>query len=177
MIKDSIEQTKLWLEKIVIDLSLCPFAAKVYYDNNIEFIPTDFTDIESSIHLLQKAITTILNPNTNFTTSLVIYESGLETFEHYLDVFYALEVTTLDPIMQHKIQFASFHPDYQFESTQHSDIENYTNRSPFPLIHILRTDDVTAAIESHPDINSVPFQNIEKMKKMGLEKIKALFLG
>jgi len=172
---DCINQTKAWLEKIVIDLSLCPFAARVYYDSNILFLSIDFRDIETSIDIIEKAIQDILDPKTFFTTCLIIFNSGLESFDKYLDVYYTIEDIILHSNDNTKIQFASFHPEYQFESTQKSDIENYTNRSPFPIIHLLRTDLVEEAIESHPDIDSVPIQNIKKMEEMGLGRLKSLF--
>jgi len=173
---DSIKQTKEWLEKIVIDLSLCPFAAKVYQEDKILFLETDFTNIESSINLTKNGIQEILDPNTSFTTCLIIFKSGLESFEEYLDIYYSLEDIALHSNPNAKIQFASFHPEYQFEGTQKSDLENYTNRSPFPIIHLLRIDDVTEAIKSHPDIKSVPAENIKKMEALGLEGINKLFM-
>ena len=174
---EPITLTKQWLEKIVIDLSLCPFAAKVFYEDNILFLSADFTTIESSILITEKAIRDILNPQTSFTTCLIIYKSGLDSFDEFLDVYYTIEDIILNSNHNPKIQFASFHPLYQFEGTQQSDLENYTNRSPYPIIHVLRTDDVTAAVESHADIESVPTRNIEMMKDLGLEKIKKLFEG
>lgn len=172
---DPISKTKKWLEKIVIELSLCPFAAQVYYNNNILFLAIDFTDIETSIKTIENAIIDIINPKTNFTTCLIIYKSGLTSFDNYLDVYYTIEDIILHSNNNNKIQFASFHPEYQFEGTQKSDIENYTNQSPFPIVHLLQTDLVQKAIESHPDINTVPYQNIEKMKELGLEKLKLIF--
>jgi len=174
---DAVDQTKRWLEKIVIDLSLCPFAAQVFFNNNIIFSAIEFKDVETSITIIENAIQDILDPDTKFTTCLIIFNSELESFEKYLDVYYTIEDIILHSNNNTKIQFASFHPKYQFEGTQQSDIENFTNRSPFPIIHLLRTDLVEEAIESHPDIDAVPVQNIKKMKEMGLDRLKSLFEG
>jgi len=107
-----------------------------------------------------------LSSQSQHTTCLLIIESGLESFELYLDVYYAIEESIMNSQLKTDIQFASFHPEYQFEGTAKGDIENYTNRSPFPIIHILRSDDVTDAIESHPEIESIPLQNIKKIESM-----------
>lgn len=173
--KDSISRTKEWLENIIIDLSLCPFASKVYFDNSILYQPTHFSSIESCTDVLQSAISEILNLDSQFTTCLIIFETGLETFENYLDVYYSFEDSITNSPLKNEIQLASFHPDYQFEGTQKTDLQNYTNRSPYPIIHLLRVNDVTDAINSHIDIDSIPLRNIETMNGLGLERLRSLF--
>jgi hypothetical protein len=73
-----------------------------------------------------------------------------------------------------KFQLASFHPAYQFAGTKEGDPTNYTNRSPLPLIHIIRTEEVADAIASHPDIDSVPLANKAKMRELGVEQLRAM---
>lgn len=172
---DSIKQTKEWLEKIVIGLPLCPFASKVYIENQILFLPVDFSTIQSLIKVFEDSINTILDVHSHDTTALIIINSGLDNFEDYLDVFYTLEEKLIEEKKDKNIQLASFHPGYQFDGTKISDVSNYTNRSPYPIIHLLRTDLVKEAIVMHPDIESVPAQNIFKMEELGVEGIKRLF--
>jgi len=172
---DSIKRTQKWLSDIVINLSLCPFAKKVFIENQILFVQCDFTELKLLSETVDDTIQTILNVDTQFTTALIIIHSGLDQFGVYLDVLNTLEQHLMSDGKNEYIQIASFHPQYQFAETELSDIENYTNRSPYPIIHLLRVDDVSAAINSHPDIDSIPVQNILKMKRLGLEGIKSLF--
>ena len=72
------------------------------------------------------------------------------------------------------IQLASFHPDYQFEDTEPTDVENYTNRSPFPMLHLLREDSITRAIEAYPEVGNIPENNIDTMNSLGLTRVKQM---
>ncbi len=172
---ESIRRTKDWLEKVVIDLGLCPFASKVFYDNKILFITTEFHTIQKSLDVITNSADSILSVDTNVTTSLIIFETGLESFDHYLDLYYTIEDHINKSYLENTIQLASFHPLYQFDGTELSDLENFTNRSPYPIIHLLQTDDVTEAVASYPDTEQVPIRNIKKMTEMGLDYLKALF--
>jgi hypothetical protein len=172
---ESVKRTKDWLEKIVIDLGLCPFAAKVFYEKKILFVTTQFNTIQKSFDVITNSADSILSIDNNFSTSLIIFETGLESFNDYLDLYYTLEDHISHSYLESHIQLASFHPRYQFDGTDVSDLGNYTNRSPYPIIHLLRTDDVTEAIKSYPNITEIPNQNIAKMTKLGYEGLKILF--
>lgn len=170
-----IEQTKNWLENIVIQLGLCPFAAKVFYENQILFQSIEFDDIHTLGQSINESIQTILDIDSTYTTALLVITSGLSTFDDYLEAFYTIEERIANDQQDEHIQLASFHPHYQFEGTAPNDPSNSTNRSPYPIIHILRTDLVEKAIEGYPDIHSVPSNNIKKMNELGMKKIKQLF--
>ena len=79
--------------------------------------------------------------------------------------------------MEGIFQIASFHPKYQFGGTERDDPENYTNRSPYPMLHLLREDSLEAAIDAYPDVDAIPDNNIQMMNDMGTEKMKALLAG
>lgn len=172
---DSIEGTKKWLSGIVIELSLCPFASKVFTENQILFLSIDFISIQSLIEAFENSIIKLMDLDSQFTTALLIITSGLESFENYLDVFYTLEDKLIYDTKDKDIQLASFHPNYQFDGTKISDVSNYTNRSPYPIIHLLRTDLVEQAIDSYPNVDAVPVENIKKMERLGLDKLMSLF--
>lgn len=158
----------------MIDLGLCPFAFEVFSKDKILYKELGFDDPEHLVAAFSEAINTVLDESHKATTALLIITSGLEVFDDYLAVYHSLEAL-LDTLVEGKhIQLASFHPQYQFDNTEEEDIENYTNRSPYPLIHILRTDEVAEAIASHPDIHSVPTHNIATMKKLGRESLQKL---
>lgn len=168
-----IERTKAWLKEVVIGLGLCPFAFEVYNKNLITYHEVPFHD--AALFLSEfSAIASTTIKNEDQSTSLIIIPEGLEQFEDYLSVFAVLESYLIEQNLDSEIQMASFHPLYCFEGTQEQDPENYTNRSPYPIIHLLKVAAVEAAIESHPDITRVPKENIALMKKIGRTSIVAI---
>ncbi len=171
----AIEETKGWLKNIVIQLGLCPFAAKVFYEKQILYNTIDFDHVDALSQLIDESIQTVLDDDSNYTTALLIITSGLTSFEDYLDAFYTIEEQLSKDLQDKHIQLASFHPLYQFEGTAPSDLSNYTNRSPYPIIHLLRTDLVAQAIKSYPDVQSIPTNNIKRLNEIGIQKIKELF--
>jgi len=169
-----IEVVDRWIQQVVIDLGLCPFAYEVHAKKQILFVTTEFREAEPFVELLQNCITHILSSDLTETTALIIINSGLEKFEDYMLVYYSLEKLLPQLEQGEEIQLASFHPDYSFADAESDSLSNYTNRSPLPIIHLLRRADVTAAIDSHPEIASVPTDNIRKMEELGEQGIGAL---
>ena len=173
----SIESTQLWINKMVVGLGLCPFASKVMTQNEILFSATSSSDFKTLTTLLIQQAEHILNDNNKESTAIIVIEKGLESFLDYLELIHQLEDYLEENKLAEDIQIASFHPEYQFAETKTTDITNYTNRSPYPLIHLLKCEDVTAAIESHPDIHSVPTDNIMKLKAMTLDSLAVVYAG
>lgn len=169
-----LDLTRSWLQKVVIDLGLCPFAYDVFSKDKIKYEVTDFTDAEQLLGLFSDCISDITDDSSRASTALMVISSGLEDFNDYLAVYESL--TGLLPTLPkgEQIQLASFHPKYQFANTNFDDVENFTNRSPYPIIHLLMVDDVSEAIDSHPDVASVPTQNIDRLNDLGIDQIKAL---
>jgi hypothetical protein len=108
-------------------------------------------------------------------TTLLIHPYVLQDFYIYNDFLVLADALLEQMDLDGVFQIASFHPDYQFADTLPGDVENYTNRSPFPMLHILREASLSLAIDSHPDIDSIPQQNIRLMHEMGLERLKLLW--
>lgn len=171
----AIDDIKRWLENIVIQLGLCPFAAKVFFENKILFHTINFEDIHTLSQSIDHSIQIILDDDSTYTTALIVITSGLASFEDYLRAYYTIEERLAKDQQDEHIQLASFHPHYQFEGSSPSDLSNYTNRSPYPIIHLLRTDLVEEAIKSYPDTHTIPTNNIHKMNELGMKKIKQLF--
>jgi len=164
---DRIEtDTRKWIEKIVIGLGLCPFAAKVYFDKRIRFTTQSVMDADALFGSFKKEIQHIIDGDCD--TSIIMLSDGPEQFQDYLDLLDVFTEMIKNKSLNEEVQLAKFHPKFQFENTHKSDIENYTNRSPYPLIHILKVQDVADAIASHPDIKSVPVNNIKTLKELGL---------
>lgn len=170
-----IQHTKNWIETVVIGLNLCPFAGKPFREDKIRYVLQATPDLT---HLMDKVVieaTTLANDQTNdIETTLIIHPDLLNDFYDYLDfvdyVNESLEGLGLEGV----IQVASFHPDYQFEGTQASDPENYTNRSPYPMVHLIKEASVSKAVDTYPDIESIPDNNIQTMNDLGIEGIQDL---
>jgi hypothetical protein len=172
-IQESISRTKNWVEKIVIGLDLCPFARFPYNKDLIRYVSTDLTTEGELLQLLYDELVVIDEaPETSIETTLVILTKGWPDFMEYLDLVDLAEEILERLELVGVIQIASFHPAYQFAHLDDSDVRNYTNRSPYPMIHLIREDSVTKAVDSHPDIESVPVKNEETMIKMGLPYFK-----
>ena len=169
-----IAATRCWLESVVIELNLCPFAGQELRDDRVKF---SVTNAATDVQLLQalEAELELLSKNVAIETTLLIHPQVLADFEDYnqfLDLADGLlEQMQLDGVFQ----IASFHPDYQFTDSHPDDAENYTNRSPHPILHILREESLTRAIEHTADIDQISIGNIQKMNELGTERLKLLF--
>lgn len=170
-----ISITQKWLETFVLGLNLCPFARHPYRNGKIRFVVFENENLEHLTELLVKEMAYLeKTPPSVCETTLIILRDGLKDFEEYLDYLEMAEYVLEQIDLSHVFQVASFHPDYQFEETLPNDAENYTNRSPYPMLHILREDSVERAIEAFPEVGDIPAQNIETMNKLGTEKIKKM---
>lgn len=169
-IKKAVRQ---WLESIVIDLNLCPFARKAYIKNAVRLTVTEVTQEEQLLEVLYDELK-LLQLDSSVETTLLIHPFVLDDFEAY-NQFLGIIDEFLDQLKLEGIfQVASFHPQYQFAGTDVDDVENYTNRAPYPILHILREESLDSAIDSYPNIDQVPENNIRLMKEMGLEKMQEL---
>lgn len=172
---DILVLTKAWLEKVVIGLGLCPFAFEVFSKGKIKYDIVAFRDAEEFIHTFLLLCKHILSEDATETTALLVIPEGLDDFHDYLSVYESLEAILEKEGWDEVIQLASFHPRYQFAGTNENDVENYTNRSPYPIVHLLRVDDVTQAVAEHPDAEKIPLDNIASMKGLGRDAILLLW--
>lgn len=168
-----IESTKKWLASFVVDLNLCPFAQRELIQNRIRYKAIEATTDEQLLLALQTELE-LLNSDPLIETTLLIHANVLQNFQDYNQFLTIAEKLLLEIECEGVYQIASFHPDYQFSGTAPDDVENYTNRSPYPMLHILREDSLDIAIANHPDIAQIPKRNIELMKSMGEVKLKTL---
>jgi uncharacterized protein len=170
-----IQQTKNWVKEVVIGLNLCPFASSVFEDNRISYIVINDNSTADSmaLHLLHLAdsFTELDNTNT-FETSLLIFPEAYRQFDDYLD-FLEIANQLLEDLNYTGIyQLASFHPAYLFEGSTEEDASNYTNRSPYPMLHLLRESSIEKAVASYPNIEQVPENNINKLRHIGYHEMR-----
>ncbi|MCU6501402.1 DUF1415 domain-containing protein [Rugamonas sp. A1-17] len=163
-----IAETVNWVEQAVIGLNLCPFAKAVHVKKQIRYVVSDADTPEALLAQLLEELEYLAETSPDkVDTTMLIHPNVLadfEDFNEFLDVAdAALEDVELDGILQ----VASFHPDYQFADTHQNDIENYTNRSPYPTLHLLREDSVERAVEAFPEAGDIFEKNIETLRALG----------
>jgi uncharacterized protein len=172
---DPIALTRRWLEKAVIGLNLCPFAKAVYVKDQVRFVLSDASTPEALLEQLVEELVHLRDtPAEETDTTLLIHPEVLTDFLDYNDFLEnadaAVEALDLGGI----IQVASFHPDYQFDGTHPDDASNYTNRAPFPILHLLREDSVERAVAAFPDPDVIVERNIATLDRIGVDGFKKL---
>lgn len=171
-----IAATRRWVEAAVIGLDLCPFAQAVHTQDLIRYAVSSaetpeelLADLVSEIDLLMAA------EATEIETTLLIHPGTLTDFLDYNDFLDIADAVLRDLSLEGVLQIASFHPQYQFAGNGPDDIENYTNRSPYPMLQLLRESSVERAVASYPEETSRIFEkNIETLRRLGLEGWKRL---
>ncbi len=165
---DCVGLTRRWLEKSVIGLNLCPFAQSAYRAQRVHFCVSTQESTAGLEQDLRRELVDLqaADPRQRETT-LLIHPGVLTDFLDYND-FLDVCATVLDDLqLRGELQVASFHPQYQFAGTQPDDIENYTNRSPFPTLHLLRESSIELAVEAGGDTDEIYKRNIRTMLDLG----------
>ena len=168
--QDPIAATRQWLERAVIGLNLCPFAKAVHVKQQVRFVLSDASTPEALLEQLAEELLLLRDtPPDEVDTTLLVHPDVLQDFLDYNDFLdnadAAVEALDLGGILQ----VASFHPDYQFAGTAPQDISNYTNRAPYPTLHLLREDSVSRAVAAFPEADSIVDRNIETLDRLGIE--------
>jgi hypothetical protein len=167
---DVIAETRTWLEQIVIGLNLCPFAKAVYVKNQVRFVLSDATTPEALVEELAEELVLLRDtPAEEIDTTLIVHPEVLTDFLDYNDFLDNADAAIEALDLQGILQVASFHPQYQFEGVAPDDVSNYTNRSPYPTLHLLREDSVERAVAAFPDPDVIVERNIETLDKLGVE--------
>lgn len=168
-------QMQTWITRVVVGLNLCPFARKPLENNQVRITVSNahntaalLEDLHAELSLLES------KPASEIETTIIAISEMLGDFADYND-FLDLAEGLLDRFgWEGQFQIASFHPDYQFDGTGAEDAENYTNRSPWPALHLLREDSLEQAVDSHPDPEQIPDRNIAAMNAMGQPALATL---
>ena len=165
-----IALTRAWVEQVVIGLNLCPFAKPVHVKNQINYSLSHARDEDELANDLRNSLEILLTTSPDvMDTSLLIHPWVLSDFidyNNFLDIADAI-LDELD--LTGIVQIASFHPDYQFAGTHSDDVTNCTNRSPFPMLHLLREESMDKATAALPDASVIVDRNLETMTSLGYE--------
>jgi uncharacterized protein len=169
--------TRLWLEKAVIGLNLCPFAKAVYVKNQVRLVVSKARHADDLLEELDRELDLLVaTPAEEIDTTLLIHPTLFDDFLDFNDFMEIAEGVVDEHGLDGVIQLASFHPKFQFEGTEPDDIGNYTNRAPFAILHLLREDSVERAVEAFPEAEAIFEQNVARLEKLGLDGWKALGL-
>lgn len=162
-----------WVETLVVGMNLCPFAKRELVKNRVRFVVTAATTQEQLLQVLRAELE-LLNTDSAIETTLLIHPDVLQNFYDFNDFLHDADSLLVEMEEEGIYQIASFHPDYQFGGTSPSDAENYTNRSPYPVLHLLREDSLERVIADYPNVDDIPQRNIELMNELGRDKLQAL---
>lgn len=174
---DPIADTRRWLERAVIGLNLCPFARAVVAKGQVRYVLSDAGTPEVLLETLGEELLRLRDtPMEQVDTTLIVHPRVLGDFLEYNDFLDRADALVEALALEGVLQVASFHPDYMFAGSAPGDIENCTNRAPYPTLHLLREDSVTRAVEAFPDADSIVDRNIETLRKLGHEGWRKLFL-
>lgn len=168
-----IAQTITWINSVVIGCNFCPFAAKAVLRKSIRYVVHPDATTENTLEVLIMELA-YLDTHDDIETTLIIMPDDFSDFESYLDLISLAEDLAGDQGYDGIYQIASFHPDYRFSGADVDDPANYTNRSVYPMIHILREKSVTQAVDTYPDTEDIPNRNIAFARLKGLEYMKIL---
>jgi hypothetical protein len=168
-----IQQTKQWLQDVVIGCNFCPFALPVVKKDEVHYRVCDTTETAPALEALLEEMKR-LDDTEDIATTLLIFPEGFKRFDLYLKLVEWAEALLEQEEYDGVYQVASFHPLYCFAGADLDDPANYTNRSPYPMLHLLREESIEAALDSFPDPDSIPERNIQFAREKGLAYMQLL---
>ncbi len=175
--EEVVAAMRLWVEKAVIGLNLCPFAKSVYVKNQVRFVVSHAKHLDGFLEDLDRELDLLAAADpAEIDTTLLIHPTLLPDFLDFNDFTIIAESAVEEHGLEGVLQVASFHPRFQFADTDPEDIGNYTNRAPFPTLHLIREDSLARAVEAFPNAEAIFERNIETLQKLGLAGWRALGL-
>lgn len=172
---DPLAQTRAWVEQAVIGLNLCPFAKAPQVKGQVRYVLSSATDRDALLADLQAELRHLAaTPIETTETTLLVHPQVLQDFFDYNSFLDEAEAAVAALELEGEIQVASFHPQYQFAGTAADDIENATNQSPYPTLHLIREASIDRAVQAFPEAEAIYEVNIETMRRLGPEGWAAL---
>ena len=172
---DPIAATRRWLQRAVIGLNLCPFAKSVQARDQVRYVLSEATTPDALLEDLAAELAWLNDTDPAVVdTTLLIHPWVLGDFHDYNDFLDQADAAVDALGLEGEIQVASFHPDYQFAGTTFDDVGNCTNRSPYPILHLLREASVERAVAAFPDPDAIVERNIATLEELGVEGYRKL---
>ena len=171
-----IADTRQWLTQAVIGLNLCPFAKAVHVKNQIRYRVSEATTPEALLEDLVAELCILRDADPALTdTTLLVHPAVLTDFMDFNDFLDVVDAAVEELELDGILQVASFHPDYRFAGTADEDIGNYTNRAPYPTLHLIREASIDRAVEAFPDADVIVQRNLSTLEKLGHDGWGRLF--
>ena len=170
IIKNSIITTQRWIQSFVVELNLCPFAQHVTVRDVIRYTACANESLQDILHALHEEMDW-LDSDPETETSFLILTSGMKDFSDFNDCLAMAQELLVMMNWVGRYQLVGFHPHHQFDGTDPDDAENYTNRSPYPMVHILRESSVTQAVDATANIALIPKRNTDTLNQLGVEAL------
>lgn len=165
--------TKQWLEEVIIGFNFCPFAKKEFVNNTICYYESSDSQVKPALHELIEQCRK-LEANDEIETTLIIYSDGFRNFERYLDLVEYGNDLLAESGFEGVFQLASMHPEYCFEGEDYDDASNFTNRSPYPILHIIREASMERVLSVYNEPEKIPENNIALANEKGADFFQAL---
>jgi len=169
-----LQTTRNWVESVVIDLNLCPFAARELNAGRVRFCLSDASTDTQLLDDLHRELLE-LDQNSAIETTLLVHPEALQDFADYNQFLDLADALLQQMDFEGIYQIASFHPEYQFADAAADDVSNYSNRSPYPMLHLIREESLERAVANHPDAGQIPKRNIDLLEQMGHTRVLALW--
>lgn len=172
-----IAATRDWLERAVIGLKLCPFAAGSYQSDRVRICVSAQRSTAGLLEDLGRELQVLRDSDPlQCETTLLVHPQVLTDFLDYNDFLDDCDAAVAELALEGEMQVASFHPNYQFADTAEQDITNFTNRSPYPMLHLLREASVARAVATFPGIDEIGPRNMETLRRLGHEGWRRLWI-
>jgi uncharacterized protein len=173
-----VAATRRWIEKAVIGMGLCPFAAAPHFNDRVRYRVSEQRnsvglreDLVQELQALQAA------DAMQCETTLLIHPLTLTDFRDQNDFLDECDATLVGLGLEGELQIASFHPHFQFSGTHPQDIENHTNRSPYPMLHLLREASIERVMAVFPGIDDIGSRNVATLRRLGHEGWRQLWIA
>lgn len=173
--QDVVETTRQWLDQMVVGLNLCPFAANVINRDQVRYAVCDATtDAELKQFYLNELQLLLETHENDLATSLLMFSQGLKTFDDYLDILDWFQQLLEQAGLSEQVQLASFHPQYQFDAVAPDDLSHFTNRAPYPTIHLLRQEHMSKILAHVSEPEKIYLDNINTLNSLGRQAVEDL---
>jgi hypothetical protein len=167
--------TRRWIDKVVVGLGLCPFAEPSISSGRFRMTVCGTRDLQVLCKaLIDELMFLQTDSGRKIDSVLLIHPHALNDFEQYNDFLDLCDQILADLSLVGEFQLASFHPQYRFAGSAAEDLGNYTNRSPYPALHVLRESSVARAVGEHPGTESIPENNVRRLETLGKQAIEAI---
>ncbi|RUO62980.1 DUF1415 domain-containing protein [Pseudidiomarina insulisalsae] len=155
-----------WVAEIVVGLNFCPFAHREVERRTVRYDESNATTVEPALHDFAQAVE-LLSVRPEIETLLLVFSAGFSDFDDYLELLDYAELLLQESGLEGTFQIASFHPDYQFADTAADDVSNYTNRAPYPVLHLLREASLEKVLTRYPQPEQIPAANMATAERLG----------